>query len=225
MSSEKTHPTCTSWCIWYHNPHDKNWALNSFDKLYEFDSLESFWDLFQVWDDHLPHISDGMFFLMRKVNDNYIYPLWEDKNNRNGGFWSFKVDKTTAEEIWLNLSICLVSEDLCINEDYSLINGISISPKKNFCIIKIWNNNINKSDFGIIKKFSDKLDYTECMYKCHNDNIANDKIKLKKYKYCNKNGNGNGNANGNANANANGNGRTRLNQNTPFTKKKGRFKN
>lgn len=208
MSSEVKNPTCTGWCIWYHNPHDKNWALSSFHKLYEFDSLESFWDLYHVWNDCLPHISDGMFFLMRKVNNNYIYPLWEDKHNRNGGFWSFKVDKTLAEEIWLNLSIYLISESLCINDDYSLINGISISPKKNFCIIKIWNNNINKSDLGIINKFTDKIDYTECMYKCHNDNIANDKIKLTKYKFCNKNAN-----------------TSRSNQNTPFTRKNRRYKN
>ena len=62
-----------------------------------------------------------------------------------------------------------------------LINGISISPKKNFCIIKIWNNDQTKSDLGLLNNEIPNLNFEECMYKCHVDNIANDKIKVKKY--------------------------------------------
>ena len=36
------------------------------------------------------------------------------------------------------------------------VNGISISPKKNFCIIKIWNNNHKKED---VKLLSEKLTF------------------------------------------------------------------
>ena len=114
--------------------------------------------------------------------------MWEDKNNKNGGFWSFKVEKELAEKIWLELSIYLISEKLCVNEkDNNIINGISISPKKSFCIIKIWNNTTVKSDLAILNQNIDYLNFDECMYKCHNDNIANDKLKAKKYKYGNNN--------------------------------------
>lgn len=176
------HPTHTKWCIWYHNPFDKNWGLSSYSKVYEFDNIESFWNLYKEWDNYLPKIYDGMFFLMRKIGDNVIYPLWEDKNNRRGGFWSFKVDKELSPKIWLDLSIYIISENLCVNSEQSmLINGISISPKKNFCIIKIWNNDQTKSDLGLLNGEIPNLNFEECMYKCHVDNIANDKIKVKKY--------------------------------------------
>ena len=38
-----------------------------------------------------------MFFLIRKHNDECIYPQWEDKHNRKGGYWSFKVAKDDSE--------------------------------------------------------------------------------------------------------------------------------
>ena len=182
----KIYPTNTNWCVWYHNPFDKNWSLNSYNKLYEFNTLNGFWDLYKTWDTYLPKIYDGMFFLMRKIDNDIIYPLWEDKHNRNGGFWSFKVDKELSKQIWLDLSVYLISENLCLNKDDSLlINGISISPKKNFCIIKIWNNNQKKSDLGLLCQNIPNLNISECMYKCHIDNIANDKIKTKKFKHNN----------------------------------------
>jgi hypothetical protein len=181
MVDIQTNLTHTKWVVWYHDPQDKNWTLNSYKKLYEFNDLEGFWDLYKEWNNVLPNIYDGMFFLMRKVNNSIIYPLWEDKHNKNGGFWSFKISKEQAEAIWLELSVFLVSESLCRSEENSsIINGISISPKKNFCIIKIWNNNKTKCDTAIINKFSDKINFDECMYKCHVDNISNDKLKSQK---------------------------------------------
>jgi hypothetical protein len=190
MTDKKENPLNTNWCIWYHNPMDKNWTLNSYKKIYEFDSLEKFWDLYKEWNNYLPCIYDGMFFLMRKINNTLIYPLWEDKHNKNGGFWSFKVNKDIAEEIWIQLSVHLISESLCQDpKNSNIINGISISPKKNFCIIKIWNNNKQKCDIAILNHFSDKINFNECMFKCHIDNISNDKMKTLKYNKYNKNKN------------------------------------
>ena len=94
----KTH---TTWTYWYHNPVDKNWDLSSYSKIYEFDNLIDYCKMENSWNKCLPNISDGMFFLMRRLrNGNYINPLWEDKYNKNGGFWSFKINKGDAEVIW-----------------------------------------------------------------------------------------------------------------------------
>ena len=183
MSTQETHPTNSEWVVWYHDHQDKNWTLTSYKKLYEFNTIEGFWDLYKEWNNYLPNIYDGMFFLMKKVDGKPIYPLWEDNQNKNGGFWSFKISKELAESIWFELSICLISEALCRDQsNLSIINGISISPKKNFCIIKIWNNDKLKCDTAIINKFSNQVNYSECMYKCHVDNINNDKYKVQKYK-------------------------------------------
>ncbi len=176
------HKTHTAWTFWYHNPTDKNWDLNSYTKIYEFETLEDFFKVFNSWDECLPHISEGMFFLMRKFgDDNYINPLWEDKYNRDGGFWSFKINKEDANTIWRDLSNYLVAEQMCryVN-DSMMINGISISPKRNFCILKIWNNDYKKCDKALLSNSIPNLSFSECMYKCHNDNIANDQNKIKK---------------------------------------------
>ena len=176
------HNLNTNWCFWYHNPIDKTWSLESYVKILEIKTIEEFWRLTHNWNDCLPPISEGMFFLMRKLpNNNYINPLWEDKNNRNGGFWSFKINKEDSDEIWNELSINLIAETLSKHiNNTMMINGISISPKRNFCIIKIWNNNTALCDKVLLNNTINKINFNECMYKCHLDNIANDKAKIKK---------------------------------------------
>ena len=76
-----------------------------------------------------------MLFLMREG----IKPIWEDTRNRDGGCFSYKVANKLVTQTWKQLSYSLVGETL--TNDLKLrpnINGITISPKKNFCIIKIW---------------------------------------------------------------------------------------
>jgi hypothetical protein len=182
-TSEGVNKTHTTWTFWYHNPVDKNWDLKSYTKIFEFSTLEDFWRIYHSWNECLPPISEGMFFLMRKLsNGNYIHPLWEDKYNRNGGFWSFKINKDDADPIWKELSIFLIAEKVARNlPDTMMINGISISPKRNFCIIKIWNNDTKKCDKALLNQTIPRILFSECMYKCHNDNIANDQSKAKRY--------------------------------------------
>jgi translation initiation factor 4E len=179
---DKTHPTHTSWALWYHNPHDQSWDLKSYTKVCEFQSIEQFWLLYKNWDTYLPKVFDGMYFLMRKLkNGNYIYPMWEDKYNKRGGFWSFKIAKEEAVDVWNKLSMHLIGEQIANEEENIMtINGISISPKKSFCIIKIWNSDFSLKSNGLIDQGLDFLDFKEVMYKCHNDNIVYDQQKAKK---------------------------------------------
>ena len=59
---------------------------------------------------------------------------------------------------------------------------MSISPKKGFCIVKIWNN--NSSDFKILEEINNELssyiDLNSCFYKSHVDNISKDLKKREK---------------------------------------------
>ena len=65
--------------------------------------------------------------------------LWEDEHNANGGYWSFKITVDKVCKCWNNLIISVLGETFC--KDNENIMGISISPKKHFCIVKIWVNN------------------------------------------------------------------------------------
>ena len=66
-------------------------------------------------------------------------PMWEDPINMKGGCWSFKILDSMADELWEDLSILLVTNELVENCE---VVGLSISVKKNnTCVIKIWNTN------------------------------------------------------------------------------------
>ena len=110
-----------------------------------------------------------MFFIMRKIDEyEYVYPMWEDKNNKPGGCWSFKVYKRYIPNTWLDLSLHTVAEKLTASPELSkTITGISISPKKSFSIIKIWNTDSNKKSNKLITDSIDNLNIDECIYKAH----------------------------------------------------------
>jgi len=180
-SEYKKHQLNTNWIVWYHNPSDKSWSLDSYKSILELSYLEDFLVLKNSWAECLPSASEGMFFLMRKIKNTVIYPQWEDENNKQGGYWSFKIPKESSHEIWLKLCSYTIGEQLCNNVTDSLqINGISISPKKNFCIIKIWNNNQSKNNVNILSDEMTFLDKNEVKYSSHNNNIQRDYNKFYK---------------------------------------------
>ena len=82
------------------------------------------------------------------------------------------------------LGECLLSQ----SQEYSLINGISISPKKNFSIIKIWLKNNSKIDIHtLLDNTIDFLILKESIYSDHSINIKKDKHKQLNYKHNRKN--------------------------------------
>ena len=188
-SIQSVHPLNTSWIIWYHNSNDKNWGINSYKSILEISTVEDLLVLVNSWDKCLPKVTQGMYFFMRKFKENdIIYPRWEDKYNKNGGYWSFKVSDKNSEQTWVNLCKILIGEVITVSDPMK-INGISISPKKNFCIIKIWNNNSDDCDTSLLsQELGNFLDITEVKYSSHNKNIKRDKDKIEKYKKRSKRG-------------------------------------
>ena len=123
----------TSWTYWFHKYNDDKWDLGSYTKLYNFKSVEEFAGIQCILKS--THIQNGMFFLMR----DDIEPMWESIDNIDGGCFSFKVYKQEIPETWKILSTKLVNESIFKNKDnHRLINGMSISPKKTYSIIKLW---------------------------------------------------------------------------------------
>lgn len=169
----------STWVLWYHNANDKNWDLNSYKNLNEFNTIEDFWKLINTINKYYNNYNNDMLFLMRKKENNYIYPMWEDKNNKNGGYFSFKINKNSLNHIWLDTIINLISENITndteLNEN--IVNGVSISPKKNNCILKIWIKNNKHNNVSILKKINN-LDYDNVLFKSHNDNIKQDINKI-----------------------------------------------
>jgi len=150
------------WDLYYHLPNDNNWTLSSYKTLMKnIDSVEKVIRLNEAIPDNT--IKSSMLFLMRSD----VTPLWEDPKNRSGGCFSFKVLNKQVYEIWKALFYALCGETLCNNhKHFKLINGITISPKKHFCIIKIWFANCDYQDPNIFIDI-DNLQKQSCLFKKH----------------------------------------------------------
>lgn len=146
-----------NWTIWYHNSKD-DWTINGYKKIYTIKNIEDYWKLYNNWD-KLGTINNKHFFIMK----NEITPIWEDKNNKNGGCWSYKVTENMAQQLWDDLSLYLVTEKLSSIEND--IVGLSACLKKNnFSVIKIWNkesknNSLNLLANEILKKYGHDIIY------------------------------------------------------------------
>jgi len=178
------------WKLWFHKVDDNNWTIDSYKVVCELKTFEDVIYLLKA----LEHITSGMFFLMK----NDILPVYEVDENKDGGYWSFKISKTEAYEIWQKIVyiICLdqwysiIEKNKYVNDEFiSNINGISVSPKINNCIIKIWISKYEKKYEQYLSSFFTENQLGEFLYKPHNnalevshknyDNDNNDKNKYK----------------------------------------------
>jgi len=151
----------THWSLWAHLPHDVDWSIKSYKLIYTFNKVEECISLIE----NLPEkcIKNCMLFIMREN----ISPMWEDESNKNGGCISFKVINKFVKDTWENLTYSLVGENIFNNiEKNKLVNGITISPKKNFCIIKIWLKTCEFQDSSDLNKELDIVN-DSCIFKKH----------------------------------------------------------
>ena len=77
--------------------------------------------------------------------------MWEDENNINGGYLSFKIYKKNINDIWFKICSLIIGKQL-LNENIDDINGLSLSPKINNCIVKIWFNDRKDYKKNLIKE-------------------------------------------------------------------------
>lgn len=134
----EVYPLSNTYNIWFHKTNDRNWSSSSYTLLHSFNDLKGFWDFYQKH----PNPQTGMYFLMIDP----VIPTWEDKHNQPGGCWSFKLERTNAQSTWRHLAMTMIANILTTKvEDMKLINGISLTLRKHNSVIKVWQNNKNKS--------------------------------------------------------------------------------
>tara|TARA_B110000908_G_C9949427_1_gene311869 strand:+ start:111 stop:590 length:480 start_codon:yes stop_codon:yes gene_type:complete len=146
------------WVLWYHSLKNKSWDNKSYIKVIEIKSLYDYKLLEEIM--RINHLQNGMFFLMK----NDIFPTWEDPKNRMGGCISFKYDNNILNE-WLKILLVCITDDL--SEYNNEINGLSISPKKEFNIFKVWIKDDKKDYRILIKEYEPFMKLDKCIYKKH----------------------------------------------------------
>jgi hypothetical protein len=136
MNLDSAIPT-GSWTLYFHSPEETKWTLNTFISLGAMKTWRDFWTVIDTLKEVA--LSDGMFFMMRDPSP----PLWESHQNIRGGCYSFRCQKKDAADIYLNHIIASMLGSLAGHPE-NRINGISISPKRGFNIVKVWNTDAQK---------------------------------------------------------------------------------
>jgi len=135
MNLDSSIPT-GSWTLYFHSPEETKWTLNTFINLGSMHTWRDFWSIIDVLNQDA--LSDGMFFMMRDPTP----PLWESHHHIRGGCYSFRCQKKEAGEMYVNYIIVAMLNKLTTTGN--VVNGISISPKRGFNIVKVWNTDSTK---------------------------------------------------------------------------------
>ena len=150
-----------AWILWYHDPNNADYSLESYIKIMEVSTAKDFWAIVdgisaEAW-------NSGMFFFMKEG----YRPLWDAVENDKGGAWSKKVDASETHTVFVDCMVhCLAGSFLKSQND--TVVGVTLSPKGNFHIIKVWNTNTAVSDRRLFSPSLKMKLGEDIAYKAHN---------------------------------------------------------
>ena len=160
-ASEEHNLLSDRWTLWAHLPHNTDWSIQSYIKIYTFTTVEETIAVTET----LPSIlvENCMLFIMRQG----VNPIWEDPKNRDGGCFSYKVLNKNVAKAWSELTYRIVGGSISTGTPFiNSVTGITISPKKNFCIIKIWMTNCSHQNPSVVAPIKG-LQSQGCLFKKH----------------------------------------------------------
>lgn len=157
------------WSFYFHDPDDARWTLESYTRFADVSSVNDFWPVHAAAG---PFLTRGMFFVMRE----HVFPCWDDPHNIDGGCLSMKVLKDDMPAFWEHLVVHTLSESLVVDPAGGAnVNGLSASPKRFFCIIKIW---MADCRFASREQFRLPPGYNgEVLFKLNRDNMRDNSIR------------------------------------------------
>lgn len=170
---KKFTPLLDRWSFYYHLPDDTHWDISSYVLLISgISDPEQLTLLNETISDVI--VKNAMMFVMRQG----IQPIWEDERNAGGGYLSFKVVNKNVYHVWKSMvyAVCGQTFFSCL-EDNQYINGLSISPKKTFCIIKVWLCDGSKRNSTITPILHLATDQEELKYTSFQEQISADTAK------------------------------------------------
>jgi len=156
------HQLKDKWTLWAHLPHNTDWSIASYIPISTFTTVEETLAVTETLPSVL--VENCMLFMMKEG----IKPTWEDPKNRNGGCFSYKVTNKNVYKVWKDLTYVVVGASISSNTNFvNCVTGITISPKKNFCIIKIWMTDCNNQNPGIVTGDVKGISPQGCLFKKH----------------------------------------------------------
>ena len=133
VSLDSSFPSGRSWSLYYHDTENKKWTPDTFDKLGTVKTWRAFYELFQAIE--YDFWAGGMFFFMVDP----IPPLWENAANIRGGNYSMRIGSQIMIDTFIKYCIAAVLGEGTRGKEGNILNGVSMTPKKGFFVIKVWN--------------------------------------------------------------------------------------
>jgi hypothetical protein len=159
---ETFHKLSDKWTIWAHLPHNTDWSINSYIQISTFGTVE---EMAAVTETLPPILVENCMLFLMKVG---IKPTWEDPKNRNGGCFSYKVSNKIVYKVWKELTYVVAGSTISKTSSFvNCVTGITISPKKNFCIIKIWMSDCTHQNSSVVSTDVKGLMAQGCLFKKH----------------------------------------------------------
>jgi hypothetical protein len=152
-----------SWSVYYHEPEDSSWTAESYKRLAVVSNWESLGSILRELGPH--KTTNGLLRIMR----GDVSPLWENKVNIRGGSYCLKITRKNAIEVFQRY-LAAAALGSGATDPANEIVGVTISPKKGFCIIKIWNLNCKAfnqpTDLPLLH---DEVKHEEILYRPHTE--------------------------------------------------------
>jgi hypothetical protein len=162
QNMEEFNSLSDKWTLWAHLPHDTDWSINSYKNIYTVQTVQETIAVTETLPEIL--VKNCMLFLMR----DGVKPIWEDPKNRDGGCFSYKISNKNVYDVWKELTYVVVGNSVSANSSFvNSVVGITISPKKNFCIIKIWMSNCKNQNPSLVSSSVKGISPQGCLFKKH----------------------------------------------------------
>jgi len=96
-------------------------------------------------------------------------PLWENSENIRGGSYCLKIPIKHAVEVFETYVVAVILGE-CASSPANTLVGVTISPKKGSCIIKIWNKDCKSfHEPTDLKLLHTEVRHEEIIYRPHTE--------------------------------------------------------
>jgi len=126
-------PFAGSCRFYFHDPANKLWGLKDYINLSTVHDWSTFKMTFKYVFERDPSLEGGYFFMKEPYP-----PLYEDRLNVRGGAYQIKVEARMGQSAFETYAIAMVLNQITKNPE-NVIVGISLSLKRGFYILKLWN--------------------------------------------------------------------------------------
>jgi hypothetical protein len=156
-----------SWTLWYHSPKENKWTPSTYQQVATVRTWTDYWTVMDAIGDET--LLNGFFFMMRDPTP----PLWENKLNIRGGGYSMRIGRKDAADMFHKYIIGVMTDTIA-NVLTNKLMGVTISPKRGFNVINIWNEDFaaHSSNNGI-KLITKLVGPDEIRYTRHADKKFN----------------------------------------------------